>query len=75
MNNSNHLFGSDSDRAIDLTVREMLEEAVLIESVKIALKGRNKNNPCLCGSGKKYKSCCRGEHTKLFNALMKSKEA
>lgn len=34
-----------------------IEEAMSIP-VKEVLKGHNRNKPCPCGSGKKYKNCC-----------------
>ncbi len=39
----------------------------IISVIKQALKPANRNQPCLCGSGKKYKKCCRGEHQVKFN--------
>ncbi len=30
-------------------------------------KNINRNDPCLCGSGKKYKHCCEGKKTKKSN--------
>ena len=38
----------------------------IVERIKIALHNRNRKNPCLCGSGKKYKDCCRDMHKAKF---------
>jgi hypothetical protein len=29
----------------------------------------NRNDPCPCGSGKKYKKCCMRQAAKIFDAL------
>ena len=44
------------------TVEEPIEKKDNVEPIKINLKNTGKkisrNEPCLCGSGKKYKRCC-----------------
>ncbi|MFW1350492.1 SEC-C metal-binding domain-containing protein [Vibrio parahaemolyticus] len=39
--------------------------------IEQALKPANRNRPCICGSGKKYKKCCRGGHLVKFNQFKK----
>ncbi|EPJ2790541.1 SEC-C metal-binding domain-containing protein [Vibrio parahaemolyticus] len=39
----------------------------IIHIIEEALKPANRNRPCICGSGKKYKKCCRGNHLVKFN--------
>ncbi|EOW2077609.1 SEC-C metal-binding domain-containing protein [Vibrio mimicus] len=39
-----------------------------LAKIDMALKNSNKNMECLCGSGKKFKKCCRA---KLMNARNK----
>ncbi|MBD6983496.1 SEC-C metal-binding domain-containing protein [Vibrio parahaemolyticus] len=43
----------------------------IIHIIEEALKPANRNRPCLCGSGKKYKKCCRGDHLVKFNQFKK----
>ncbi|HBC3521485.1 TPA: SEC-C domain-containing protein [Vibrio parahaemolyticus] len=43
----------------------------IIHIIVEALKPANRNRPCLCGSGKKYKKCCRGDHLVRFNQFKK----
>ncbi|HCE4778090.1 TPA: SEC-C domain-containing protein [Vibrio parahaemolyticus] len=43
----------------------------IIHIIKQALKPANRNRPCQCGSGKKYKKCCRAEHVVKFNQFQK----
>ncbi len=45
------------------------DEIILI--IGQALKPANRNRPCICGSGKKYKKCCRGHHLVKFNQFKK----
>ena len=42
-----------------------MEAALELAQIDIALKNSAKNLPCMCGSGKKFKKCCR---TKLMIA-------
>jgi uncharacterized protein YecA (UPF0149 family) len=37
-----------------------LGSSVNARSTSIKMKGRNRNAPCSCGSGKKFKKCCGG---------------
>ncbi|CAH6819598.1 hypothetical protein VCHA29O37_140097 [Vibrio chagasii] len=43
----------------------------IIHIIEEALKPAKRNRPCLCGSGKKYKKCCRGDHLVKFNQFKK----
>ncbi|MBD6980428.1 SEC-C metal-binding domain-containing protein [Vibrio parahaemolyticus] len=43
----------------------------IIHIIEEALKPANRNRPCICGSGKKYKKCCRGDHLVKFNQFKK----
>ena len=43
----------------------------LIEAIQ-ALGGIPKNGPCICGSGKKYKSCCRSRLRKVSRCLRRT---
>lgn len=43
----------------------------IIHIIEEALKPANRNRPCICGSGKKYKKCCRGNHLVKFNQFKK----
>lgn len=43
----------------------------IIHIIEQALKPANRNRPCQCGSGKKYKKCCRAEHVVKFNQFKK----
>ena len=45
----------DPDKPEDLTDLEILLNPV---KTRIAEKNRGRNEPCPCGSGKKYKKCC-----------------
>ena len=38
------------------------------------LKLPNRNDPCTCGSGKKYKNCCMEIDIKLINSYDKRRE-
>ncbi|HHC7382059.1 SEC-C metal-binding domain-containing protein [Vibrio parahaemolyticus] len=43
----------------------------IIHIIEEALKPANRNRSCICGSGKKYKKCCRGDHLVRFNQFKK----
>ncbi|MEA5281409.1 SEC-C metal-binding domain-containing protein [Vibrio parahaemolyticus] len=43
----------------------------IIHIIEASLKPVNRNRPCICGSGKKYKKCCRGDHLVKFNQFKK----
>ena len=51
--------------------QEEYSDDEMIRIIAHALKPANRNRPCLCGSGKKYKKCCRGEHQVKFNQFKK----
>lgn len=44
-----------------------LPKSEVVNMIKRALKPANRNRPCLCGSGNKYKKCCRGKHQAMWN--------
>ncbi|MDW9225144.1 SEC-C metal-binding domain-containing protein [Vibrio parahaemolyticus] len=46
---------------------EVYTDDEIIHIIEQALKPANRNRPCICGSGKKYKKCCRGGHLVKFN--------
>lgn len=62
-----------NSRAIELERHqgEEYSDDEMIRMIEHALKPTNRNRPCLCGSGKKYKKCCRGEHLVKFNQFKK----
>ena len=47
-----------------------IKEAMTLNS-KESTKGRNRNIDCPCGSGKKYKNCCRSRDASLEHQLLK----
>ncbi|MBE8578623.1 SEC-C metal-binding domain-containing protein [Vibrio sp. OPT18] len=51
-----------------------MDNQAVIEQIKIALEPCNKNNPCLCGSGKKYRHCCRKKHARMFKAYQREND-
>ncbi|MCE7729646.1 SEC-C metal-binding domain-containing protein [Vibrio campbellii] len=55
-----------NEQKIHQAVQDIETEADIVEFIKYMLKPRNRNTPCLCGSGKKYKNCCRGQHVADF---------
>lgn len=62
-----------NSRAIEFERSQSEGDSVgdIIHMIEKALKPANRNRPCLCGSGKKYKKCCRGEHLVKFNQYKK----
>ena len=40
--------------------KQLIEETEKVEPIK-ADKAPKRNDPCPCGSGKKYKKCCAGK--------------
>ena len=51
----NYTIGLEPDRPEDITDLEIL---LGTPKTKIAEKKVGRNEPCPCGSGKKYKKCC-----------------
>jgi hypothetical protein len=50
--------------------REVLVEEALRAQAQEALRDKvGRNDPCPCGSGKKYKRCCLERHKKLFSTM------
>lgn len=43
------------------TLGEDDEEELVTEPIKNPLRGVGRNDPCICGSGKKFKKCCLGK--------------
>ena len=51
----NYTIGLEPDKPEDITDLEILLDP---PKTKIAEKKVGRNEPCSCGSGKKYKKCC-----------------
>ncbi|NNF97858.1 MAG: hypothetical protein HKM93_00625 [Desulfobacteraceae bacterium] len=56
-NGWNFIIGLEPDEAEDITDLELLQNP---QKTMIAEKKVGRNEPCPCGSGKKYKKCCGG---------------
>lgn len=54
-NNWNHTITVDPDKPEDITDLDILLNPL---TTRIAEKTVGRNEPCPCGSGKKYKKCC-----------------
>ncbi len=58
------MLGGLSKRTVDPDLldeeQEMLEKTEPVEPIKVD-KQPGRNDPCPCGSGKKYKKCCYGK--------------
>jgi len=54
-NNWNHTITVDPDKPEDITDLDILLNPL---TTRIAEKAVGRNEPCPCGSGKKYKKCC-----------------
>ena len=52
-NGWHYIIGFEPDKPEDLSDLKLLNPPHLIKSEKIG-----RNDPCPCGSGKKYKKCC-----------------
>ena len=50
---SNHLSLKDSKKSLEI-IEQKLKQLI----ATISTKKSNRNNPCPCNSGKKYKKCC-----------------
>lgn len=50
-----HTIGLDAEKAEDISDLEILLNP---QETKISAKRVGRNEPCPCGSGKKYKKCC-----------------
>jgi len=60
-----YLIGFEPDKAEDISdVEKLLNHVVPVTTV--VRPGRN--DPCPCGSGKKYKKCCGANPKKTFGA-------
>ncbi|ETZ11012.1 SEC-C metal-binding domain-containing protein [Vibrio parahaemolyticus] len=55
----------------DNTQERVYTDDEIIHIIEEALKPANRNRPCICGSGNKYKKCCRGDHLVKFNQFKK----
>lgn len=42
-------------------VQNAMGAALELAQIDMALKNSNRNMECLCGSGKKFKKCCRAK--------------
>lgn len=48
-----------------------ISDEQLHELVRLLIKPRNRNKPCVCKSGKKFKSCCLGKVSALQQKMKK----
>ena len=56
-NGWHYIIGFDSDKPEDISDLEKLLHPDLQQAKSTKI---NRNSPCPCGSGKKYKKCCAG---------------
>lgn len=57
-------------RSFEVQDKEALLEEILRAQAREALKAKvGRNEPCPCGSGKKYKKCCLDRHRELLSKM------